>query len=796
MDLIITFILLVLLVSACLVLFLIVSRTRPTDEVVKTVQELDTKNAITHRGIKDVHASLASDMANMNASLKQQTKSTTELRSRVFATHKETNNMKMQVLEIDKELKRLNATLDDIDEMSMKVYKDQLEHLRKKQGELKVIIESRPSEKQFENLKAMVASQKIAIEDLERQLMTEIQTIKNKARTLKNHGDDAITRLNDRKRSLTSSLSKASAMSSSLNQALKVYLDQGGGADDMCEKGLDEVFPETEKDKEYVRNLQNGIDIGASSKFVIKRNQLCVGDVSSNSCLDISNFKQIADFCNQPPVNCEVSEWGPWDECSKPCGKGTQTRKRTVLKAAQNGGTACPVLVETQDCNTQACSERVDCEVSPWSDWTPCNKECGTGTQTRKRDIIKKPQNGGTACPAQLELEETKSCNTQDCVKPVDCEVGSWSEWGACDKPCGTGQQTRSREVVKQQADGGKTCPTLTESQACNTQECAPLEIDVDENELPYFEGVGSFSERYVFYKKDANKNTYVIALFKTSTSGITLLNFDKSKAMNLVPDAGNNVSNLCVIKYDKYGRVLGSCVPVAHPDPVLWRVFFSPNGNLTIIGKGTLNKDIRFAKNLDGKENKSIQFQNIQKTDTNNIYVIKYGTSGQIIAASYSLVNDVSIVDAFIDNNDSLLLYGNNTSTIPLVYNLDGTMYMNNKIKTHNNNSNSGVSQLYWFVVYNQQKCVYAGPFEFVERGSTIRNAGVTTDNIIVFCVSYFYVGQTMYSNMPWWFNGSGVATLNQNTMALTYNWDASACNSLRLVPRPQPLVRILSKP
>jgi uncharacterized protein (DUF433 family) len=47
------------------------------------------------------------------------------------------------------------------------------------------------------------------------------------------------------------------------------------------------------------------------------------------------------------PVDCVVSEWSAWSECVE----GTQTRTRTILTPASNGGTPCPVLVETQPCD-------------------------------------------------------------------------------------------------------------------------------------------------------------------------------------------------------------------------------------------------------------------------------------------------------------------------------------------------------------------------------------------------------------------------------------------------------------
>ncbi len=54
-------------------------------------------------------------------------------------------------------------------------------------------------------------------------------------------------------------------------------------------------------------------------------------------------------------VDCAVSDWGEWGTCSETCGGGTQTRTRTVVLAAKNGGDVCPVLEETQACNEAPC---------------------------------------------------------------------------------------------------------------------------------------------------------------------------------------------------------------------------------------------------------------------------------------------------------------------------------------------------------------------------------------------------------------------------------------------------------
>jgi len=171
------------------------------------------------------------------------------------------------------------------------------------------------------------------------------------------------------------------------------------------------------------------------------------------------------------PIDCQVSEYSDWSECSVLCGGGKQHRDRFIVRQPENGGQTCPPLQEVHDCNTLDCP--VDCQLGKWSEWGACNKPCGGGVSIRTRDIVTPPAFGGSNCGS---TQEVQPCNTQAC--PVDCSVSDWSNWSECDKPCGNGNQIRTRSIITQPHDGGKACPPLQENHECNTFEC-PVDCSV-----------------------------------------------------------------------------------------------------------------------------------------------------------------------------------------------------------------------------------------------------------------------------------------------------------------------------
>mmetsp|Transcript_53892 Transcript_53892/g.118170 ORF Transcript_53892/g.118170 Transcript_53892/m.118170 type:complete len:997 (+) Transcript_53892:64-3054(+) len=199
-----------------------------------------------------------------------------------------------------------------------------------------------------------------------------------------------------------------------------------------------------------------------------------VGEIMTNLCGLRKVRSELATFSKgsmTPDLiqDCVTTDWSP-QECSAECEGGRQILVRTVSQETSLG-IKCPPLQMVKKCNEIPCP--INCKMAEWSKWGRCSKECGGGLQARVRNIETRPDFGGEACPAQ---GETQQCNPDSCDE--DCKLSEWSNWKPCTKACGGGSQRRTKHVEVGAKGAGRCANHLNsaryERQACNAGPCPP----------------------------------------------------------------------------------------------------------------------------------------------------------------------------------------------------------------------------------------------------------------------------------------------------------------------------------
>jgi hypothetical protein len=207
-------------------------------------------------------------------------------------------------------------------------------------------------------------------------------------------------------------------------------------------------------------------------------------------------------------VDCEVDNWVPQkctvecdDECPAvpdasevyQCGGWQTINRKVVVMPPDECGLRCPDRSRTKKCNQRKCP--VDCEMSEWSGWSKCTADCEGGVRSKTRSLMIKPKNGGISCNT---AEETEACNTMSCDR--DCRLARWTDWTPCSVACGGGLQSRAKHVLVPTRGFGK-CPKETsrkrfKERECNTQDCVGDEICVAIQDLVIaIDGSGSVRE-------------------------------------------------------------------------------------------------------------------------------------------------------------------------------------------------------------------------------------------------------------------------------------------------------------
>ncbi|XP_052715476.1 A disintegrin and metalloproteinase with thrombospondin motifs adt-1-like isoform X1 [Crassostrea angulata] len=218
--------------------------------------------------------------------------------------------------------------------------------------------------------------------------------------------------------------------------------------------------------------------IGVGSGPNIEELQSIASSPSDEHVFQVSSFSALSHILNavqtrtcQASVDGGFSEWAMWTPCSRTCGHGLKSRRRTCTNPVptRNGRNCTGTYSENTVCSIAGCP--VDGNWGHWSSWLDCSVTCGTGNQIRRRLCSNpRPENGGRQC--QGSSTDTLTCNLGSC--PIHGGLSEWNMWSVCSVSCGGGFKTRERACTNPSPlHGGSNCSDyFTDSDICNTFPC------------------------------------------------------------------------------------------------------------------------------------------------------------------------------------------------------------------------------------------------------------------------------------------------------------------------------------
>ncbi|XP_015490887.1 thrombospondin type-1 domain-containing protein 7B [Parus major] len=185
-------------------------------------------------------------------------------------------------------------------------------------------------------------------------------------------------------------------------------------------------------------------------------------------------------------VDCQLSPWSAWSQCSHTCGTGGQmVRGRSVVLRAAGEGRPCPEqLSQHRSCPVKPCYSWL---LGPWSPCTVQGGQCGDGLQVRNLTcVVHDASVSATSKPVENalcgELPSKENVLELPCSVPCpgDCHLTEWSEWSSCELTCisgrsfeTTGRQSRSRAFIVQSAENRESCSGQEmETRPCSGGKC------------------------------------------------------------------------------------------------------------------------------------------------------------------------------------------------------------------------------------------------------------------------------------------------------------------------------------
>ncbi|XP_016981246.1 spondin-1 [Drosophila rhopaloa] len=149
-------------------------------------------------------------------------------------------------------------------------------------------------------------------------------------------------------------------------------------------------------------------------------------------------IRECEEVPQEGPLECAVHPWNEWSNCSTRCGQGYSQRQRSYKNPSLAVSFNCNLrLEEMRQCQGTQCGageeeleaeepglgmespqgggSTAECQLSNWSEWSPCSKTCGRGSSTRSRDYINSQARQRCLSVMRLPMEETRQCIGSDC---------------------------------------------------------------------------------------------------------------------------------------------------------------------------------------------------------------------------------------------------------------------------------------------------------------------------------------------------------------------------------------------
>ncbi|KAL7301189.1 hypothetical protein TKK_0006159 [Trichogramma kaykai] len=180
------------------------------------------------------------------------------------------------------------------------------------------------------------------------------------------------------------------------------------------------------------------------------------------------------------PAKGVWSDYGPWTSCSKKCGGGFRTRRRTCEPQSRHKDSKVECVgcdFQIEECNLHACPEPKRFLSTPWI--LAGNSSSDTRLEKRYRFACKASTDDISSIKIQAKEEERHCRPDGSCTRrpapasnlnleaSADSSWNDWSPWSACSQTCGGGIQYRMKNCDTSTCEG-----PMTESRPCNTKPC------------------------------------------------------------------------------------------------------------------------------------------------------------------------------------------------------------------------------------------------------------------------------------------------------------------------------------